>query len=146
MNQRVELFSNVTQNLRSNGGDVAVFAVLHRNPRVRDIGERASYDTASVRVELTVPFIFSGQALVANVHGVYCSEEEWVCFSKLHKRAKLELAADQAMKLAMERLIEHVPQLIRGARPTTSNKKVSRKARDVLKLLVAAPKSKETTK
>lgn len=136
------LFANVCANLRANGGEVETFVHLIRTPGQDTSGERRSYDDATITLDLTIPFTFSGEQLCVVARGAYCAEEPWSCFTLLHRRAKIEMALDEATQCAMERAKEDIARVLKKTRPTATDRKIRRKTDAVMKLLTQQKKEK----
>lgn len=128
------LFSNVVANLRSNGGDVETFIHLIRTPGATPLSEQSKYDDATVTVDLTIPFTYNGEELCVTPRGVYVAEEEWNCFTVLHRRSKMELALDMATECAIQRGVDEIIALLKKVRPTTSARRLKRKSQAVINL------------
>lgn len=129
------LFTNVVANLRSNGGEAEVFVHLTRAKEQPTLGEQVHYDDATAQVEFLIPFTFSGEELCVVARGVYCAEEDWKCFTEGHRKAKIEMALDEATKCAIMRAKDEIGVLLKKVRPTVSSRKKTRKTRAILKLL-----------
>lgn len=128
-------FHRITEALRQQGGDVEVAVRLKCGEP--DVGDRSQYDGATVHVTLTYPFTHGSVHCEAVGKGKSESTEHWLCFSKLHKRAKIETLANDAAAIAVSKLAESVKSEILTARPSTSAKRITRRTRALLRALNA---------
>lgn len=142
------VFASSVANLRSNGGDCETFVHLVRSKGYEGTSsDRISYDRAVVKVELLIPFTFSGEELCVIAEGKYCAEEPWDCMTFPHRKAKMEMALDMATEAAIDRAVDEVRAQLKKVRPTVSIRKAHNKTTAVMKQLyvpnLATPSKKE---
>ena len=127
----INLHAQQFEKLAAMGGEVDSRVILSHTPVQPGHGMQR-YDRITAKVVLLIPFTFSGHELCAAVEG----EDISTTMRTVARRYELNVIIRDLRRNAFAKAIldasEEIPRMMKGVRPTVSNKKMLRKTRATL--------------